>query len=337
MFALAAIPGSLLIARLGAVRVAILGLAHRGARLGRARHHGRRLDALRRHRGDGCRHLDPAAGDADAGPALAADPHRRSPRGYTNGMLMGVTIAAALDHPAGAAAVGRKLARDLVVWSVPVLFAALLFVVAALRTPAAHRTGGAACRGGGRTGKARSSGCSASRSASTTRSSSPPTPSCRSTSRTPAAATLIGPTIGWLNGAQLIGSFMLLSMAERLQRPQVALHDLRAAHLLGVIGIVLCDGVWIVLSAAAARLCRLGDLRRQLRLAGDPQPARRGASHRRRHVHHQLHHRGDHADHLRRAVGLHRPAVDRVHADRPVRRRADDFRHDAERAKSSTR
>jgi len=65
---------------------------------------------------------------------------------------------------------------------------------------------------------------------------------------------MIGVTLTWLNGAQVIGSFIMLFMAERLQRGIWPFAVFGPVALAGVLGIVLCDGVWVVVAAAAAGL-----------------------------------------------------------------------------------
>ena len=73
--------------------------------------------------------------------------------------------------------------------------------------------------------------------------------------------------------------------------------------LLGVIGIVVGDGHWIVLSAAVLGFAASVTFVVSFGLPAVLSPPDDVHRTRRRHVHHQLHHRGDHADHLRRAVG----------------------------------
>src|ERR1051325_2629844 len=70
----------------------------------------------------------------------------------------------------------------------------------------------------------------------------------------PGRGAMIGVTLGWLNGAQVIGSFMMLFMTERLQRGTWPFTIFGPLTLAGLLGIVLCDGVWVVVSAAAAGL-----------------------------------------------------------------------------------
>ena len=110
MFALAAVPGSLLIARFGVMLVAVAGLVHHGARRGRARRRVRHLDALCRHRADGLRRRHPAAGDADAGARLRAAPHVARHRDLHQRHDDRRDARADADHSAGAAAGRRQLA-----------------------------------------------------------------------------------------------------------------------------------------------------------------------------------------------------------------------------------
>ena len=63
---------------------------------------------------------------------------------------------------------------------------------------------------------------------------------------------LIGPTLGWLNGTQLVGSFVMIAMPEKLQRRSWPFVIFGPVTTLGLLGIVLCDGIWIVISGALA-------------------------------------------------------------------------------------
>ena len=183
MFALAAIPGSLLIARFGVLARRHFGLGDRDARRPPAR--AAAVDIWTLYAAT----LLMGFGVAIFQPALPTLVRLWTPDRVwlanavsTNGMLVGVTFASALTHSGGAAA-GRRQAGgcDLLVWSVPGLVATLLFIVVAPR-PRGSRTMRSARRAdGGRTGTARSSGCSVSRSAPTTRCFSRPTPSFRTT------------------------------------------------------------------------------------------------------------------------------------------------------------
>jgi CP family cyanate transporter-like MFS transporter len=59
----------------------------------------------------------------------------------------------------------------------------------------------------------------------------------------------IGITLGWLNGSQLAASLIFVLFADRLQRHSWPFTIFGPATVLGTIGIVLGDGVWITLSA----------------------------------------------------------------------------------------
>jgi len=63
---------------------------------------------------------------------------------------------------------------------------------------------------------------------------------------------LIGTTLGWLNGSQLVGSFIMLAMPERLQRQSWPFTVFGPVMAAGSLGIVLTDGIWIVISAIMA-------------------------------------------------------------------------------------
>ena len=136
MFALAAVPGSLLIARFGVTRVAFAGLlitalaaAARGAAFDIWT-----LYAATVLMGFGIAILQPAM------PTLvrAWAPRRMwlATAIYTNGMMIGVTLGPTLTIPLVLPLVGGNWRRDLLVWAVPGLIAALAFAAFALRPQA---------------------------------------------------------------------------------------------------------------------------------------------------------------------------------------------------------
>jgi CP family cyanate transporter-like MFS transporter len=137
MFALAAIPGSLLIARFGVLVVATCGLAIVSlASAARAAVTDIwTLYAATLVMGFGVAIFQPAF------PTLVRiwSPSRAwlANAVSTNGMLMGVTITAALSIPVVLPLVGRSWRYDLLVWSVPGLITALLYIAVAPR----RRTG----------------------------------------------------------------------------------------------------------------------------------------------------------------------------------------------------
>ena len=249
MFALAAIPGSLLIARFGVMLVAVIGLfitalasAARGAAFDVWT-----LYAATVLMGFGVAILQPAM------PTLvrAFAPRRiwLATAIYTNGMMIGVTLGPTLTIPLILPLVGGSWRRDLLVWAVPGLIAALAYTAVALRTQAAPTP------------------------------AVPPKrwwPDWNSPQLWLLGITLgvnnaqfyavnafvpdyltstgrgdwIGITLGWLNGAQLAASFFLLAMAESLQRKSWPFTIFGPLTVLGVIGILLGSGTWLVLSAA---------------------------------------------------------------------------------------
>src|SRR5262249_17609655 len=133
MFALAAVPGSLLIARFGVVAVATAALAT--VTLGAA---GRRAaDAVwllylaTLVMGFGVAVFQPCLSTLIRlwAPARAWLANAVS----INGMLVGVTFVSALTIPVVLPAVGGSWRRDLLVWCAPGAVATLLFIVKALR------------------------------------------------------------------------------------------------------------------------------------------------------------------------------------------------------------
>ena len=67
---------------------------------------------------------------------------------------------------------------------------------------------------------------------------------------------MIGMTLGWLNASQLIGSFIMLAMTGAAAARSWPFTSSARSRSLGLLGIVLCDGIWVVVSAAAAASAR---------------------------------------------------------------------------------
>ena len=254
MFALAAIPGSLLIARFGVLVVATCGLAIVSlASAARAAVTDIwTLYAATLVMGFGVAIFQPAF------PTLVRvwAPSRAwlANAAATNGMLMGVTITAALSIPVVLPLVGQSWRYDLLVWSVPGLLTTLFYIVAAPR-----RRSGTAGRPPAaslwmpnwRSRELWLLGIALGANNALFFASNAFVPDYLThTGR----GDMIGVTLGWLNGAQLIGSFMMLFMTERLQRGTWPFTIFGPVTLAGLLGIVLCDGVWVVISAAAAGL-----------------------------------------------------------------------------------
>ena len=250
MFALAAVPGSLLIARYGVMRVAIFGLlitglasAARGAALGIWT-----LYAATVAMGFGIAILQPAM------PTLvrAWAPRRMwlATAVYTNGMMIGVTLGPTLTIPLILPLVGGSWRRDLLVWAVPGLIAAAAYAAVALRrqaqpAPTLHKP--KRWWPDWNSPQLWLLGITLGVNNAQFYAVNAFVPDyLTSTGR----GDLIGMTLGWLNGAQLAASFFLLAMAESLQRKSWPFTIFGPLTVLGVIGILLGSGPWLVLSAA---------------------------------------------------------------------------------------
>jgi MFS transporter, CP family, cyanate transporter len=254
MFALAAIPGSLLIARFGVLVVATCGLAIVSlASAARAAVTDIwTLYAATLAMGFGVAIFQPSF------PTLVRiwSPSRAwlANAVSTNGMLMGVTFTAALSIPVVLPLVGQSWRYDLLIWSVPGLVTTLLYIVAAprRRTGTAGRPAAASLwMPNWRSRELWLLGIALGANNALFFASNAFVPDYLThTGR----GDMIGVTLGWLNGAQLIGSFMMLFMTERLQRGTWPFTIFGPVTLAGLVGIVLCDGVWVVVSAAAAGL-----------------------------------------------------------------------------------
>lgn len=250
MFALAAIPGSLLVARLGAYRTLTVGMlvtvAASAARSGAPNL--LLLYAATAVMGFGIAIMQPAV------PTLVKEwaPHRigLATALSTNGIMIGIAAAAALTIPFVLPMVGHSWRLDFVVWTVPALVPALLFLAFTSRWGV----------------RARSSQSEAARrwwpdwrnpliwllgitfgcnNASYYSTNAFVPDYLTSIGR----ADLIGATIGFLNICQLLASLVLLATAERLQRRAWPYLVFGPLVLVGAAGIVLGNGYWIVAGA----------------------------------------------------------------------------------------
>lgn len=246
MLAVAAVPGSLLIARLGAGLTLIAGIVIAAA-----------AGAARGGAGDiwqlGTATVLMGFGIAIIQPTLPAIVREWMPRrvglgtaAYTNGMLTAVMLAPALTIPLVLPLVGGSWRLDLVLWSVPVLATALL--IALLGPRLATQTAAAA----------------------------PVTPRWWPDWKNPLTwllgftfgsnnaayyganaflpdflasqgrPDLIGPALGGLNVAQFAASLVLLATADRLLRRALPYVVFGPLTLAAFAGIVLTSGYWIV-------------------------------------------------------------------------------------------
>jgi CP family cyanate transporter-like MFS transporter len=258
MFALAAVPGSLLIARLGALNVAAagLGVAALAAAARAAAFDVWTLYATTLLMGFGVAIFQPAL------PTLVRlwAPARTwlANAFSTNGMLVGATLSSALTIPVVLPLIGASWRLDVLIWSVPGCVAALLYAVAAPRPKSAEKTAEAAVQlpparwwpdWSSPTLWLLGIGLGANNALFFASNAFVPD-YLTSTGR----SDTIGMTLACLNASQLIGSFVMLAMPERLQRGSWPFTVFGPITTLGLLGIVFCDGVWILLSAAAAGL-----------------------------------------------------------------------------------
>jgi CP family cyanate transporter-like MFS transporter len=254
MFALAAVPGSLLIARFGVLAVATCGLAIAtfAAAARAAAGDILTLYAMTLLMGGGVAIFQPAL------PTLVRlwAPARTwlANAVSTNGMLMGVTMVAALSIPVVLPAVGGSWRRDLLVWCVPGLVTVALFVFVAPRSRPDH----AAANGAQprwwpdwKSSQLWLLGIALGSNNACFFASNAFVPDYLTSI---GRSDMIGSTLACLNGSQIIGSFLMLTMPERLQRQSWPFLIFGPVTMLGLIGIVMADGIWILVSASAAGL-----------------------------------------------------------------------------------
>jgi CP family cyanate transporter-like MFS transporter len=255
MFALAAVPGSLLIARIGVLAAATAGLAIAT------------LAAAARSAASEVWTLYAATllmgfGIAIFQPCLSTLVRLWAPaRSWlanavtTNGMVMGITLVSALTTPVVLPAVGGSWRRDLLVWCIPGLIATVLFVVAALRGRGGATAADIPVLSGWPDWRSRQLwilGFALGTNNALFFASNAFVPDYLThTGR----ADMIGTVLAWMNGTQLIGSFFVMAVPEQLQRRSWPFTVFGPVTALGLIGVVLCDGIWLI---AAATITGIG-------------------------------------------------------------------------------
>ena len=250
MFAIAAIPGSLLIARFGVLFVAISGLTITAL-----------AAAARSTAADvwmlyGFTVLT-GFGIAITQPSLptlvrAWTPARMwlSSTVYTNGMVVGAALPSALSIPLILPMLGGSWRLDILFWAAPGLVAALLYAFAAPRPRADKPAAAATPRRwwpDWRDPVIWLLGIALGTNNAMFFSTNAFLPDYL---RSGGNGELIGAALGWLNFSQVIASFILLGLAERMQRKAWPFYVFGPITVLGLVGIVLGDGIWIVISAA---------------------------------------------------------------------------------------
>ena len=321
MLAVAAIPGSLLIARVGATLAVTLGMtiAAIGGAARAAAIDVWTLYAAAIVSGFGIAIMQPGM------PTLVREwlPSRLAlgTIGYSSGMIMGAMFPAVFTIALILPAVGGSWRLDVVLWAIPALLIAPAFLLASPKLPEDVDKKAA---GGGRwwpdwkdpvvwlLGFAFASNNSPYFVTSAF---------LGDYLATLGKPELLGAALGWLNGSQLLAMAVLFLTANRLQMrawPFLVFPD----NARGISG---DDDLRYVVPRHRRR-----DRRHRYRRRGlddcDSRPAAvlkfagGRAAHCSRHVYDQLHLRDHHSDDLRRAVGLDRQTVDRFRAALFVRR-----------------
>jgi CP family cyanate transporter-like MFS transporter len=246
---IAATPGSLLIARFGAVQTATAGLLLTG------------LAAAARGAAPNVWLLYLATllmgfGIAIIQPAIPTLVREWVPRHVglgtavtSNGMLVAVALGPALTIPLVLPLVGQSWRLDLLVWSAPVLLAAALFLMFAPRDARIASSEVVAARRWWPDWKNPLIwllGLTFGSNNALFYGANAFLPDYLASI---GRADLTGTTLGWMNFSQLVASFVLLATAERLQRRTWPYLVFGSATLAGVLGIALGSGVWIVVAA----------------------------------------------------------------------------------------
>lgn len=255
MFAAAAIPGSLLISRLGASLTLVLGMALTAA--GAAGRAGAPdvwlLYAATMLMGFGIAIMQPAL------PSLVREwmPDRI---GFgtavgTNGVLVGVTLAPTLTIPVILPLVGHSWRLGLLIWALPVVVTAILFV---MLTPPSHWRSGSRRAIGARWWPDWRSpvtwllGLTFGSNNSIYFATNAFLPDYLTGL---GRADLIGPALGWLNSAQLIASFVLILFAEQAHRRTWPYLIFGPMTLLALLGVLFMPGAWMVAAAGLVGFC----------------------------------------------------------------------------------
>jgi len=251
MFALAAVPGSLLIARFGVLQVATAGLAiatlAAGARSAA-------VDVWTLYAAT----LLMGFGVAIFQPALPTLVRLWAPTRTwlanavsTNGMLMGVTLASAATIPFVLPLAGGSWRIDLLIWTVPGITAALLYAFAAPRPARSPAAAPKLWWPDWRSPQLWILGVTLGTNNALFFAANAFVPDYLTSI---GRVDLIGITLACLNGSQIVGSFLMLGMAEHLQRRSWPFTIFGPVTVLGLLGIVFCNGLWIAVAATAAGL-----------------------------------------------------------------------------------
>jgi len=248
MFALAGVPGSLLIARYGAVAIGIFGLWVAGlAAAARAF----AVDIWTLYAatvvtGFGIAILQPVL------PTLvrAWTPQRIGLGNavFTNGIVIGATLSGTMTIPFVLPLVDRSWRAAILLWAVPGLIAALLFVLLAPRMQAPVRAPEMPRRWwpDWRSPQLWLLGLTFGSNNAMFFGANAFIPDYLNAA---GRGDLIGHALGWLNGTQLLASLVLLLTAERMQRKTWPFTVFGPLTFAGLIAVVVGDGVWVVIGS----------------------------------------------------------------------------------------
>jgi len=160
--------------------------------------------------------------------------------------LMGVTFVSALTIPVVLPAVGGSWRRDLLLWCVPGLIATALFAVRAFRDRNGMPSVPVAAQSGWpdwRSPQLWILGVALGTNNALFFALNAFVPDYLThTGR----GGMIGITLAWMNGSQLIGSVVMLTMPERFQRRSWPFTVFGPLTVLGLFGMILLDGAWMV-------------------------------------------------------------------------------------------
>jgi CP family cyanate transporter-like MFS transporter len=274
VFAIAALPGSLLVARFGALRTLVIGMviaALAGCSRGGAFNIAM-LYAATLVMGFGIAIMQPAL------PALVREwvPHRTvlGSAMATNGMLVGATLASIFTIPFVLPLVGASWRLDLVIWSAPVLVIAVVFMLGPTGNPppAADAATGHLWWPDWKKPLTWTLGLTFGCNNSIYFATNAFLPDYLASQE---RSDLIGYGLGWLNGSQFLATFILMAAAERLAGRTWPYLVFGLMTVAAVLGIMLTTGLGVVASAAAIgfatamTFAMVLSLPPQLRAAGD--------------------------------------------------------------------
>jgi CP family cyanate transporter-like MFS transporter len=247
-FAIAALPGSLLVARLGALRTLVIGMVI-AALAGSGR--GAAFDILTLYAatlvmGFGVAIMQPAL------PALVREwvPERTvlGSAMASNGMLVGATLASIFTIPLVLPLVGGSWRLDLIAWSAPVLLIAVVFLFGPKGgTPPASAVEARLWWPDWRNPLIWLLGLTFGGNNSIYFSTNAFLPDYLTSQ---GRADLIGVGLGALNGAQFIATFILMVAAERLTGRTWPYLVFGLMTIAAVLGIMTTTGFWVVVAAS---------------------------------------------------------------------------------------